>query len=440
MKTVTGLAPARKVLLEGRGLDLGAVPEEVMRVTAAALGGPKSPEAAVDEILRRVREGGDDALRDLARRLDGVTPESFEVPRSAIAEAYAEVPDELVRALEVAARRCTRFHQAGRPEGWIDFPEGYGEMLVPIASVGAYVPRGLASTVLMTTIPARVAGVEEVIVCTPPGANGLPEPAMLVAADLAGVNRVFGIGGAQAVAAMAYGTESVPKVDLVCGPGNVFVTLAKRALYGVVGIEGLYGPTETAVIADDSANPTLCAADLLAQAEHDVLATPVLLTDSAALAEAVSREVAEQLEDVERAKTAGAALEGQGLIGVVGSIDEAIDLANEFAPEHLCLLVADPEAVLGRVRNAGGIFAGGDSAEALGDYVAGPSHVMPTGGTARFASALGVHDFLRTVSVVGVDGGSGGIAEAAARIARAEGFTAHARAAELRRQQGTDRR
>ena len=304
-----------------------------MEVTAAALGGPMSPAEAVNEILRRVREGGDEALRELVRSLDSVEPESFEVPKSAIAEAYGGVADELVRALEVAAKRCTRFHQAGKPEGWIDFSEGYGEMLVPVSRVGAYVPRGLASTMLMTAIPARVAGVDEVIVCTPPGADGLPDPAMLVAADLAGVNRVFGIGGAQAIAAMAYGTESVPKVDLVCGPGNVFVTLAKRALFGEVGIEGLYGPTETTVIADDTANPTLCAADLLAQAEHDVLATPVLITTSSELAEAVRREISARADGLERGEIAKASIEGRGAIAIVEDIDEALDLANALAPE-----------------------------------------------------------------------------------------------------------
>jgi histidinol dehydrogenase len=387
----------------------------------------------VDEILRRVREGGDEALRELALSLDGVEPESFEVPKSAIAEAYAGVPDELVRALEVAAKRCTRFHQASRPEGWIDFSEGYGEMLVPVGSVGAYVPRGLASTVLMTAIPARVAGVDEVIVCTPPGADGLPDPAMLVAADLAGVNRVFGIGGAQAIAAMAYGTESVPKVDLVCGPGNVFVTLAKKALFGEVGIEGLYGPTETTVIADDTANPTLCAADLLAQAEHDVMAMPVLITTSRRLAEQVDREVRVRLERLDRAVIAGEAVEARGCIAVVDDLVEAVDLANEFAPEHLSLMVDEPWSYVGRVRNAGAVFVGESSHEVLGDYVGGPSHVMPTGGTARFSSGLGVHSFVKVSPVLALDDRtSSDLAGPAALIARAEGLTAHAEAAELR--------
>jgi histidinol dehydrogenase len=434
MRTVNGLAEARKALLEGRGLDFDSVADEVMEATSAALGcRPASPAEAVDEILRRVREGGDEALRELALSLDGVEPESFEVPKSAIAEAYAGVPDELVRALEVAAKRCTRFHQASRPEGWIDFSEGYGEMLVPVGSVGAYVPRGLASTVLMTAIPARVAGVDEVIVCTPPGADGLPDPAMLVAADLAGVNRVFGIGGAQAVAAMAYGTESVPKVDLVCGPGNVFVTLAKKALFGEVGIEGLYGPTETTVIADDTANPTLCAADLLAQAEHDALAMPVLITTSAELAEAVQREIGARADGLERGETAMASIEGRGAIAIVEDIDQALDLANDLAPEHLCLMVRQPWRHVGRVRNAGALFIGEFSHEVLGDYVAGPSHVMPTAGTARFNSGVSVRSFLKVMPVVGLDDETAmSISRHAAVIARAEGLTGHAEAAEIR--------
>jgi histidinol dehydrogenase len=434
MRTVNGLAEAREALLEGRGLDFDSVADEVMEATSAALGGrPASPAEAVDEILRRVREGGDEALRELALSLDGVEPESFEVPKSAIAEAYGRVPDELVRALEVAAKRCTRFHQASRPEGWIDFSEGYGEMLVPVGSVGAYVPRGLASTVLMTAIPARVAGVDEVIVCTPPGADGLPDPAMLVAADLAGVNRVFGIGGAQAVAAMAYGTESVPKVDLVCGPGNVFVTLAKKALFGEVGIEGLYGPTETTVIADDTANPTLCAADLLAQAEHDALAMPVLITTSAELAEAVQREIGARADGLERGETAMASIEGRGAIAIVEDIDQALDLANDLAPEHLCLMVRQPWRHVGRVRNAGALFIGEFSHEVLGDYVAGPSHVMPTAGTARFNSGVSVRSFLKVMPVVGLDDETAmSISRHAAVIARAEGLTGHAEAAEIR--------
>ena len=433
MKTVRGLQSAREVLCDGRGLDLDTVPAEVLERTTEALGESLTPVEAVESILRRVREGGDEAVRDLSRSLDGTDPDTLEVPKSAIAEAYSQVSDGLVRALEVAARRARRFHEASRPEGWVDFSEGYGEIVVPVSRVGAYVPRGLASTVLMTAIPARVAGVGEVIVCTPPSDGGLPAPAVLVAADLAGVNRVFSIGGAQAIAAMAYGTESVPRVDMVCGPGNVFVTLAKRLLFGQVGIDGLYGPTETALIADDSANPTLCAADLLAQAEHDVLATPVLITTSEQVAESVQQEISGRADRLERSEIAKASLERRGVVAIVEDMNEALELANDFAPEHLSLMVREPWRHVGRVRNAGALFLGEFSHEVLGDYVAGPSHVMPTGGTARFGSGISVRSFLKVMPVVGLDDETAAsISKEAAVIARAEGLTGHAEAAEIR--------
>ena len=258
---------------------------------------------------------------------------------------------------------------------------------------------------------------------------------VLVAADIAGVDRVFRIGGAQAIGAMAYGTETVPRVDIVCGPGNIFVTLAKKLLFGDVGIDGLYGPTETVLVADDSANPTLCAADLLAQAEHDVLAMPVLITTSERLADAVEREALARIERLERSEIAKAAMDGQGCIAVVQDLEEALDLANEFAPEHLSLMIREPWRYVGRVRNAGAVFLGDFSHEVLGDYVAGPSHVMPTGGTARFSSGLGVHSFVKISPIVALDNdASRDLAEVASVIARAEGFTAHAEAAEVRQE------
>jgi histidinol dehydrogenase len=256
---------------------------------------------------------------------------------------------------------------------------------------------------------------------------------VLAAAKIARVDRVFRIGGAQAIAALAYGTKTVPRVDKVAGPGNIFVTIAKRKLYGVVGIDGLAGPTETVIVADDTARAEVCAADLLAQAEHDALASPVLITTSKRLAAEVSTELERQLASLERAETARAALEGQGLIALVPGLEDAIALADEFAPEHLCLAVREPRRWAERVNNAGGIFLGEASPEALGDYSAGPSHVMPTGGTARFASALGLHDFVKVTSVVGLSPEAAArLAPGAARIARAEGLTAHARSAELR--------
>jgi histidinol dehydrogenase len=285
----------------------------------------------------------------------------------------------------------------------------------------------------MTALPARAAGVGEVLIASPADPQGRISPIKLVAADLAGVDSVFRMSGAQAIAAFAFGTESVPKVDKVCGPGNVFVTLAKREVFGDVGIDALYGPSETIVVADEVANPVLCAADLLAQAEHDELATPILITTSRELAARVSEEVERQLAALERRAVAGAAFEARGGAVVVDSLDEAIALANEFAPEHLCLLVRDAQRWAGQVRNAGGVFVGETSPETLGDYTAGPSHVMPTMGSARFASPLGVQDFLKATSVVAVDEKAlRALGSATALIARAEGFTAHARSIELR--------
>ena len=263
--------------------------------------------------------------------------------------------------------------------------------------------------------------------------DGLPDPSVLVAADIAGVDRVFRIGGAQAIAAMAYGTESVPAVDMVCGPGNVFVTAAKKMLFGEVGIDGVYGPTETLVVADGSANPTLCAADLLAQAEHDVMATPILITTSSNLAKDVQRELEVRADRLERGATARQAVEGRGCIAVVDSIDEAIAIANDFAPEHVSLMVEDAREHVDSITSAGAIFAGELSHEVLGDYVAGPSHVMPTGGTARFGSGLNVRSFLKISPVVALDDEQSlALGRAAATIGRAEGLTAHAEAAEIR--------
>ncbi len=268
---------------------------------------------------------------------------------------------------------------------------------------------------------------------TPPGKNGEVKPIVLAAAHIAGVERIFKIGGAQAVAAMAFGTATVPRVDKICGPGNIFVTLAKKMLYGVVGIDGLYGPTETVIVADAAADPVLCAADLLAQAEHDMLSSAILITDSTEFAQRVDHEVKLLQNKVTRQEIIQESLQrGSGII-VVDSIEEAIGLANSFAPEHLSLMVSNSKRYVNKIRNAGGIFIGEESPEVLGDYVAGPSHVMPTGGSARFSSALGVNDFLKISSLVAMTDDSGELLDAAALIARAEGLDAHAIAAELRK-------
>ena len=436
MRTIKGLQKAQKALCDDRGLNLDRVPPEVLEKTSKALGKLVTPVGAVELILERVREDGDDALRDLTQKLDGTELTDFEVPLESVADAYRSVPDELVRALELAARRIRKFHQASLPSSWMDFAEGYGEMVSPVERVGVYIPGGTArlfSTVLMTAIPAKVAGVSEVTVATPVGPDGSPDPTTLVACDISGVNRIFQIGGAQAIAAMAYGTETVPKVDVVCGPGNVFVTLAKKLLFGEVGMDGLFGPTETVVIADETANPTLCAADLLAQAEHDVLATPVFITTSQDMADAVTKEIDVRVERLERGAIARQALDRQGAVVVVENLDEALELANQFAPEHLSLMVDDPWRYTGRVQNAGALFLGNYSHEVLGDYVAGPSHVMPTGGTARYSSGVNVRSFLKFVPVIGLDEiTSSVLSRAASVIGRGEGLTGHAEAAEVR--------
>ena len=287
---------------------------------------------------------------------------------------------------------------------WVDTgPDGtLGQLIRPLDRAGVYVPGGTAplpSSLLMAAIPARVAGVGEVVVCTPAGSAGVND-LILAAAHVAKVDRLFALGGAQAIAALAYGTESVPRVDKIVGAGGLFITLAKRQVFGGVGIDGFYGPTETLVIADDSADPAWAAADLLAQAEHDVLASPILLTPSRALAEQVAAQLRRQLEGLSRAEIAAASLADRGGIVVTADLAEAVELANLYAPEHLCLLVAEPWALVGQIRNAGGIFVGEHSFEVLGDYVAGPSHVMPTEGSARYASPLSVADFVKRISLI----------------------------------------
>jgi histidinol dehydrogenase len=302
--------------------------------------------------------------------------------------------------------------------------------------VGVYTPAGRApypSSLLMSAVPARVAGVTEIIVCAPPNRDGAISPLILAAAEIAGVSRVFKVGGAQAIGAMAYGTASIPAVDKIVGPGNIFVVLAKRRVFGEVDIDQLPGPTETLLIADASARPDLCAADLLAQAEHDPLASAILLTTSPDLARAVEEQLAEQLPSLERESIARESLLTNGAIAVVPDLDAAFEIANGYAPEHLCLLLPDAWTYLDRVKHAGGVFVGEASPEVLGDYTAGPSHVMPTGRTARFSSPINVEEFIKIISVIGLNStGLQRLGPPAATIARAEGLTAHARAVERR--------
>jgi histidinol dehydrogenase len=391
----------------------------------------------VDRILQQVRERGDAAVAELTRAIDGQVPEQIEVPRERWIDAYARLDSDLRDALELASTQIETFHRRQIRTSWFETTsEGIlGQLIRPIERIGIYAPGGSAvypSSLLMTAVPARVAGVSEIIVSSPPH-NGRVADLILAAAHVANVDRVFQIGGAQAIAAMAYGTESVPHVDKIYGPGNIFVVLAKQRLYGIAAIDALPGPTETLLIADDSANPELVAADLLAQAEHDPMATAILLTTSRVLAESVQEEITLQLEQLERAEIAGQSLLANGLIGIVPDLIAAIDLANAYAPEHLCLLTADPWSLVPLVKHAGGIFIGEDSPEALGDYTTGPSHVMPTGGSARFFSPVHVDDFVKVINLAAANRlALERLGPATVALARAEGLTAHARAIERR--------
>jgi histidinol dehydrogenase len=361
----------------------------------------------------------------------------LEVSKDEISDACEKVDDKLFAALKLAAARIEQFYllckQRLEPGFFIG---GLGRLIRPLNRVGIYVPGGSAlypSTVLMTAIPARVAGVNEIIVVTPPDKKGLIPWPTLVAADIAGVNRIFKVGGAQAIAALAFGTESIPKVDKICGPGNIFVVTAKRLVYGVVDIESLPGPSEIIIIADDTANASFCAADLIAQAEHDRQASAVLITTSLKLARAVDSAIKKQLAGLARKSIAAEALKSGGLIAVVKNPDEAMDLVNLYAPEHVSLMLRQAGSYAAKIKNAGCICIGSDSPVALGDYVAGPSHVLPTGGSARFSSPLGIEDFLKTTNVIGADEADlKELGQAAITVAEAEGLDGHAQAIKLR--------
>ena len=411
------------------------LPSHVKRRIRETFGHDLTADQVVTQIIRNVRENGDAALFEYSEKLDGAVISKFEVTAEEIEAAKNSVDEALLASLEIAADRIRTFHQkqiSALPIGKTDFGEGVGQVLGPLERVGVYAPGGKASypsTVLMTAIPAKVAGVDEVILASPPRPDGHIPSLTLAAAAIAGVDRLFAIGGASAVAALAFGTDSVPKVDKICGPGNIFVMLAKKQVFGVVGVDGLQGPTETIVLADGSANPVSCAADLLAQAEHDEMASAIMITDSAELGEKVSDEVAQQMARLPRSEIVNSSMAQHGGIHVVGSMQEAIEAVNDYAPEHLCLLVENPDEIVGKIRHSGGIFVGESSPEVMGDYVAGPSHVMPTGGTARFSSPLNVLDFLKVTSLVALDERSfNELAPHAAAIARAEGLTAHEQA------------
>jgi len=395
-----------------------------------------SPQQVVDLIVDEVRDKGDEALFYYAKKLDGVELDSLEVSRQEISAAYDMVEEQLILALKLAAKRIRDFHLTCTTKRGIAFVnQCLGRQVQPLDRVGLYVPGGTAaypSTVLMTTIPANVAGVRETIMVSPPNKNGRIPAATLVAADIVDVNRIFKVGGAQAIAALAFGTESIPKVEKICGPGNIFVTLAKKIVYGAVAIDGLQGPSEIMIVADDSASPLLCAVDLLAQAEHDPLASIILITTSLDLANQVDREVVKQLQELKRCSIATQAVD-RGITVLVNNVDEAVELVNLYAPEHLSLVVSDASSIMPKILNAGCIFMGENSAVVLGDYIAGPSHVLPTGGSAHFGSPLGVGDFLKTTNVIALDKATmQELTRPAIAIAEAEGLEGHAQAIEKR--------
>lgn len=427
-------------LLQTAELGVAGVLQTLARPLTAV---PAEVRLRVEAILEEVRRDGDRALCELTRRFDGVALEPEALAVGPEEWAAATVAPPLTEALEEAARRIEAFHRLQLPRSWW-IRDGHGSLLgqqvTPLDRVGCYVPGGTAaypSTVLMTLIPARVAGVRERVLVSPPGPDGrLPAP-VLVAARLAGATEVYRVGGAQAIAALAYGTARIRRVDKIVGPGNLYVTLAKRLVVGEVGIDGLAGPSEVVVVADASAAPRQVAADLLAQAEHDVLAQAVCLTADAALAEAVCAEVTRQCPRLARAEIAAAAIRTHGAVVLTRDLAEAIELVNRLAPEHLELHVADPFTWLGAVRHAGAVFLGPATPEVVGDYLAGPSHVLPTGGTARFASGLSVEDFVKRSSVVAyTPAGLRAVWRHLDQLAAAEGLGAHREAARIRLEAG----
>ncbi|MEA3345635.1 MAG: histidinol dehydrogenase [Chloroflexota bacterium] len=430
----TDLAQARRKVLAQRGIEL-ELPPSVRAGIRRVFGEDLTADQVAARILADVRQRGDEAVLEYTWRIDDAKLEGLAVEEAEVEAALDSIPLKLRQALELAVERVRGFHQRQPRLSWMDWREdggALGQIVRPLERVGIYAPGGRApypSSLIMAAVPARVARVKEILVATPPREDGAVTPVILAAAQAAGVDRVFKIGGAQAIGAFAYGTESVPQVDKIVGPGNVFIIAAKRQVFGEVGIDQLPGPTETMLIADEGASPAWVAADLLAQAEHDPLASAILLTPSLELAQGVREEIEEQMESLSRREIIAQSLAAQGGIIVVQDLDQAVELANEYAPEHLCLLTRNPWALVGRIENAGGIFVGEHSSEALGDYVVGPSHIMPTGGTARFSSPLNVWDFVKITSIFAPSvEDSQQLAEAGIAIAEEEGLTAHAEA------------
>ena len=395
--------------------------------------------AAVSEIIYAVRMGGDEAVREYTEKFDGAVPEKTEIGREEMETALKNSSSDFVYALHKAAENIRDFHERQKQQSWFNtFENGtmVGQRIRGLERVGVYVPGGTAaypSSVLMNVIPAKIAGVKEIIMVTPPGKDGKPNQNILAAAAVAGVERIFLIGGAQAIAALAYGTESVPRVDKIVGPGNIFVATAKKLLFGVVDIDMVAGPSEILIVADETAEPQFLAADLMSQAEHDVLASAILLTTSQRIAEETIEELERQMQALSRRDIIEKSLTDYGAVIVCNNLSQAIDFANELAPEHLELCVKNPVEYIGRVDNAGSVFLGNYSPESVGDYYAGPNHVLPTGGTARFFSPLSVDSFIKKSSFIyytssALDSAKDNIIT----LADAEGLTAHANAVAVR--------
>lgn len=398
-------------------------------------------ESTVAEIIETVKKGGDEALFSYTEKFDHCKMDAahIRVTREEIDEAYQKVDADFVEVMKKSAANIRAFHEKQLRNSWFDpKPDGtiLGMKILPIAVAGVYVPGGKAaypSSVLMNVLPAKVAGVERIIMTTPPGADGKVNPGTLVAAHIAGVDEIYKVGGAQAIAAMAFGTQSIPKVDKITGPGNIFVALAKKACFGYVSIDSIAGPSEILVIADETANPRYVAADLLSQAEHDELASAILITTSKTLADQVSVEVDRFVANLSRREIIEKSLNNYGYILLVDSLDEAADTANEIASEHLEILTKDPFAMMTKIRNAGAIFLGEYSSEPLGDYFAGPNHVLPTNGTARFFSPLNVDDFLKKTSIISYSRPAlEKIHQDIECFAENEGLTAHANSIRVR--------
>lgn len=413
--------------------------KDVQSIKRSIESGTAEQLAVVQSIIADVRKNGDQALKNYTEKFDRVALESFLVSETELAEAYDQVDSNFVEIVKEAAENIRIFHEKQLRPSWMTTEENgtvLGQKITPLDSVGVYVPGGTAaypSSVLMNVIPAKVAGVERIVMVSPPNENGKLPPAVLVAAMEAGVREIYKVGGAQAIAALAYGTESISSVDKITGPGNIFVALAKKEVFGDVAIDMIAGPSEIVVLADDAAFPDEVAADLLSQAEHDPRACAVLVTPSSQLAEAVSAEVKNQLEELPRKEIASRSIEDYGAIYVASSLDEAIATVNALAPEHLEVVTENAIEVIGKIRHAGAIFVGRYSSEPVGDYFAGPNHVLPTNGTARFSSPLNVDDFQKKSSVILYsEKALKQNAEKIATFARMEGLEAHARAVEAR--------